>query len=72
VTHEQTIISDPSRHQPIVLARRDDSWVIHAPRATLFLSDDEAGRLVSALTGRAHIERYAVTTPAKARFHSDG
>lgn len=68
-TEDSVIISDPGR-SPVVVERRKDTIVIHAPRATLFLSKDEASRLAWFITGKPYIERYPVRTPAKARFET--
>jgi hypothetical protein len=66
---DHLIVSDPDR-PPVVATRRDDGgvWISNAHGNVISLSAHEAERLSSFISGRAHIERYPVTTPAKARF----
>jgi hypothetical protein len=64
----EEIISNPGR-PPVVAQRRDSgAYWIHAPKTIVALDADEAQRLASFITGKPHIMRQPVTTPAKARF----
>lgn len=68
IDQDQALISDAGR-VPVTVQRRDNGGiVIYAHKAAVVLSSDEAERLASFVTGRAHIERHPVATPAKARF----
>jgi hypothetical protein len=64
----EAIVSDAGR-PPIAIQRRDNgAYWIHAPKTIVALDADEAQKLAAFITGKAPIERYPVTTPAKARF----
>ena len=57
----------PPRTKPDKPQARDTK-LLPAPKTILALDADEAQKLAAFITGKAHIERYPVTTPAKARF----
>jgi hypothetical protein len=64
----EAIVSEPGR-PPIVIQRKENgAYWIHAPRTIVALDADEAQKLATFITGRPHIQRHPVTTPAKARF----
>ena len=68
---DQVLIND-ARRQPIVVERRESGGVaIIAQHVTLALSADESARLATFISGRPHIQRFAVSTPAKARFSDE-